>query len=157
MKPPFQMSKLTTLYRGQLTRECATTRCAGLALLCIALFTIAAFTGMDLARADTEYYRHTFFDNSITSDAYFYSSGKVSTPSSLLLKDGKLPVDTKIFFTPPNGLRLEWQSTKGGGWDAEIRVVNFRNREINFPGDTRATRFICGASRRKRLLHKTCR
>jgi len=91
---------------------------------------------MDVARADTDYYHHMFFDNSITSDAYFYSSGKVSAPSSLLLKDGKLPVDTKIFFTPPNALRLEWQSAKGGGWDAEVRVVNFRNREINFPGDT---------------------
>ena len=123
----------------QLTRECAA-RSAGRVILsialCIAFFTIAAFTGMDLARADTDYYRHTFFDNSITSDDYFYSSGKVSTPSSLLLKDGKLPVDTKTFFTPPNALRLEWQSTKGGGWDAEIRVVNFRNREINFAGDT---------------------
>src|SRR5260370_7492322 len=110
------MSKLTTLYRGQLTRECATTRCAGLALLCIALFTIAAFTGMDLARADTEYYRHTFFDNSITSDAYFYSSGKVSTPSSLLLKDGKLPVDTNIFFTPPTRSPLQSQSTTAASW-----------------------------------------
>jgi len=28
------------------------------------------------------------------------------------------------------------QSAAGGGWDAEINVVNFRNREINFPGDT---------------------
>jgi exo beta-1,2-glucooligosaccharide sophorohydrolase (non-reducing end) len=135
VKPPFQMSKLGTLCTGQLTRDCAT-RYARRALLCIALFTVAAFTGMDVVRADTDYYRHTFFDNSITSDAYFYSSGKVSAPSSLLLKDGKLPVDTRIFFTPPNALRLEWQSTKGGGWDAEIRVVNFRNREINFTGDT---------------------
>jgi len=31
---------------------------------------------------------------------------------------------------------LKWQSAAGGGWDAEINVVNFRNREINFPGDT---------------------
>jgi hypothetical protein len=45
-------------------------------------------------------------------------------------------VETKIFFTPPNALRLEWQSAVGGGWDAQIEVVKFRNREINFPGDT---------------------
>jgi hypothetical protein len=94
------------------------------------------FTGADLARADTEYYRHHFFDNSITSDAYFYSAGKASAPSSLLLINGKLPVETKKFFTPPNALRLEWQSGAGGGWDAEIEVVKFRNREIDFPGDT---------------------
>ena len=31
--------------------------------------------------------------------------------------------------------RLNWQSAQGGGWDAQIDVVKFRNREINFPGD----------------------
>jgi len=93
------------------------------------------FTGAGVASADTEYYRHQFFDNSITSDGYFYSAGKASAPSSLLLINGKLPVETKEFFTPPNALRLEWQSAAGGGWDAEIEVMKFRNREINFPGD----------------------
>jgi hypothetical protein len=96
----------------------------------------AVFIGAGVACADTEYYRHQFFDNSITSDAYFYSAGKASAPSSLLLINGKLPVESKTFFTPPNALRLEWQSAGGGGWDAEIEVVKFRNREINFPGDT---------------------
>jgi hypothetical protein len=94
------------------------------------------FLSSNVARADTDYYRRQFFDNSITSDAYFYSAGKPSAPSSLLLINGNLPVETKTFFTPPNALRLEWQSTPGGGWDAEIEVVKFRNREINFPGDT---------------------
>jgi hypothetical protein len=94
------------------------------------------FAGAGVARADTDYYRHQFFDNSITSDAYFYSTGKPSAPSSLLLINGKLPVETKNFFTPPNALRLEWQSAGDGGWDAEIEVMKFRNREINFLGDT---------------------
>src|ERR1700737_5016892 len=44
------------------------------------------------ARADTGYYHHNFFDNSITSDAYYYSSGKASAPSTLALQNGKLPV-----------------------------------------------------------------
>src|ERR1700680_2386776 len=94
------------------------------------------FVGAGVAHADTDYYRHQFFDNSITSDAYFYSAGKPSAPSSLLLIKGKLPVETKTFFTPPNALRLEWQSAGGGGWDAELEGEKFRNREINFPGDT---------------------
>jgi len=31
---------------------------------------------------------------------------------------------------------MTWQSAINGGWDAEIRVVNFRNRRIEFQGDT---------------------
>jgi hypothetical protein len=36
--------------------------------------------------ADTEYYRHTFFDNSNTPDSYFYSNGKAVDPSVLVFK-----------------------------------------------------------------------
>ena len=86
-------------------------------------------------RADTEYYRHVFFDNSLTPDSYFYSAGKATAPSLLTLLDGKLPVETHTFFTPPNALRLEWTSQPGGGWAAQIDVVKFRNREIRFQGD----------------------
>src|SRR6266404_3610846 len=111
-------------------------RFAGRVLVCAALFTAALFASLNVAHADTEYYRHTLFDNSLTQDAYFYSSGKASAPSSLELVNGKLPVETQTFYTPPNALRLKWQSAQGGGWDAEVRVVNFRNREINFLGDT---------------------
>jgi hypothetical protein len=85
---------------------------------------------------DTRYYEHSFFDNSFMPDAYFYSSGKPSAPSTLELVHGHLPVNTKIFVTPPNALQLSWQSVTAGGWDAEIRVVNFRNRRIQFQGDT---------------------
>jgi len=85
---------------------------------------------------DTQYYEHSFFDNSPMPDVYFYSSGKPSAPSTLELVHGHLPVNTKIFITPPNALQLSWQSAKNGGWDAEIRVVNFRNRRIQFQGDT---------------------
>src|SRR4029077_1978301 len=30
----------------------------------------------DCVYADTSYYQHSFFDNSLTPDAYYYSSGK---------------------------------------------------------------------------------
>ncbi len=86
-------------------------------------------------RADTEYYRHVFFDNSLTPDSYFYSAGKATVPSLLTLLDSKLPVETRTFFTPPNALRLEWTSQPGGGWVAQIGVLKFRNREIKFDGD----------------------
>jgi exo beta-1,2-glucooligosaccharide sophorohydrolase (non-reducing end) len=84
--------------------------------------------------ANTDYYRHVAFDNSLTSDYYFYSAGMANGPSFLEQKDWRLPVETKTFLTPPNALRLEWQSQPGGGWEAEVRVVNFRNRFPEFSG-----------------------
>jgi len=88
------------------------------------------------AHADTEYYKHLFFDNSSNTAAYYFSSGKVSAPSSLVLENGRLPVETSIFFTPPNALRLQWTSASDGGWETQIDVLRFRNRPILFDGDT---------------------
>jgi exo beta-1,2-glucooligosaccharide sophorohydrolase (non-reducing end) len=81
----------------------------------------------------TEYYRHVIFDNSLTSDSYFYSHGMANGASFLELKDSRLPVETKTFLTPPNALRLQWESHPGGGWEAEVRVDGYRNRfpELN--------------------------
>jgi exo beta-1,2-glucooligosaccharide sophorohydrolase (non-reducing end) len=99
------------------------------------LFAMTAFlTLCGTAAADTLYYHHVFFDNSPATSAYFYSSVKSNPPSPVESLDGKLPIDDKIFFTPPNSLRLAWTSAPGGGWDARIDVVRFRNREINFIG-----------------------
>src|ERR1700749_2564395 len=78
-----------------------------------------------IANADTLYYHHIFFDNSLERDAYFYSSGNASAPSVLNLVHGKLPVETKVFYTPPNALRLEWTSARTGGRDARIDVTGF--------------------------------
>src|SRR5580704_14670363 len=100
-----------------------------LRLLCLAV--VCPF-----AKGDTQYYKHTLFDNSLEPDAYYYSSGKASAPSTLELIHGKLPVSRNLFYTPPNALRLKWRSASGGGWEAGIAAINFRNREINFQGDT---------------------
>jgi len=86
------------------------------------------------AWGNTEYYRHVVFDNSLTPDSYFYSNGRANGSSFLALKDGRLPVETKTFLTPPNALRLEWQSQAGGGWEAEVRVEGYRNRFPEFAG-----------------------
>jgi hypothetical protein len=86
--------------------------------------------------AQAQYYKHVFFDYSLTPDAYYYSAGKAVWPSTLQLHNGKLPVDSMRFFTPPNALRMEWKSMPNGSWEAELRVINFRFREINFDGDT---------------------
>ena len=86
--------------------------------------------------ANNEYYRHTFFDNSLTSDSYFYSSAAAFAPSQLEQKNSKLPVETTTFLTPPNALRLDWQSLEGGNWQAAIHLVSFRNRFPELRGNT---------------------
>jgi len=89
-----------------------------------------------LAHAGSDYYHHTLFDNSVENDGYFDSDGKASAPSSLEVFHKRLPVSRDIFYTPPNALRLKWRSDPSGGWVAQIRLIRFRNREINFLGDT---------------------
>lgn len=81
-----------------------------------------------LAWGNTEYYRHAIFDNSLTSDGYYNSVGLANGGSTLELKGSRIPVETKIFLTPPNALRLNWQSNPGGGWEAEVHLDFFRNR-----------------------------
>ena len=88
------------------------------------------------AVAPSDYYTHNIFDNSVTPDYYYYSSGRAIFPSTLQLLSGVLPVEKKIFLTPPNALRLEWRSLTGGSWDAEVRVVSLRNLPSDFHGDT---------------------
>src|ERR1043166_6208080 len=84
--------------------------------------------------AQTAYYRHAFFDNSLQRDFYWNSSAVATAPSTLEAKNWRLPVDTNTFLSPPNALRLHWHSAPGGGWDAEIHLVNFRNRAPELAG-----------------------
>lgn len=89
-----------------------------------------------LAKAESEYYHHILFDNSLEADGYYYSDGRAASPSTLELENGKLPVSRDIFLSPPNALRLDWRSVANGGWEASVRAMNFRNREMKFEGDT---------------------
>jgi hypothetical protein len=88
------------------------------------------------AVTSSDYYNHVIFDNSITPDYYYYSSGRSIFPSTVQLLSGSLPVEKKNFFTAPNALRLQWRSVAGGSWQAEVRVVSMRNRLTDFRGDT---------------------
>ncbi len=97
----------------------------------LACATVSVLLGM-LVLAQTaetqDYYRHVIFDNSLTSDTYFNSWGMPNGSSFLELNGNRLPVETRTFLTPPNALRLQWQSQADGGWEAEIRLDGFRNR-----------------------------
>jgi hypothetical protein len=95
---------------------------------------IAAWIVPAFAYGSTEYYSHVVFDNSLNSDYYFYSRGQESKPSSLKQKNWRLPVETKTFLTPPNAIRIEWKSQPDGGWEAEVRAMNFRYRSPEMSG-----------------------
>jgi exo beta-1,2-glucooligosaccharide sophorohydrolase (non-reducing end) len=100
---------------------------AGLALLAFLAETTPA-------RADQNYSQQVFFENSLSSVNYFYSSGKASPPSTLKLVEEKLPVNSAAFISSPNSLELQWNSVPNGGWSAEIRLYEWRNRTKSFHG-----------------------
>ena len=88
-----------------------------------------------IAHADQNYSQQVFFENSLSPANYFYSAGKVSAPSKLLLIDGKLPVETTVFISGPNSLKFQWQSMPQGGWAVTLHLYQWRNRTIDFPGN----------------------
>lgn len=72
--------------------------------------------------AQSGYFNHVIFDNNQRPGYYWDSSASATAPSTLENKDYRLPVETNHFLSPPNALRLNWVSKKGGGWDAKIHV-----------------------------------
>ncbi len=100
----------------------------------LAALLLASLTGAAPLHADQNYSQQVFFENSLSPGAYFYSAGTVSRPSTLKLVDDKLPVETREFISGPNALELSWKSMPEGGWDAEIDLYKWRNRDIDFPG-----------------------
>ena len=86
------------------------------------------------AHGDQNYSQQVFFENGLSPGSYFYSTGKVSAPSTVRLVDGKVPVETEQFISGPNALSLEWDSLPGGNWTAELRLQTWRNRTLDFPG-----------------------
>ena len=76
------------------------------------------------AAAQSDYYRHVFFDNSIQRAAYFQSSAARTAPSELRSVGWRLPVESTVSRTAPNAIRIEWQSAPGGSWDAQIQFVS---------------------------------
>lgn len=79
---------------------------------------------------------HVVFANSMTSDNDFYTGATSVAPSSLEAVDGRLPVETTTFLSPPNALRMQWRSVEGGSWDAEVRAISYDNRRADFRGST---------------------
>ncbi len=81
------------------------------------------------------YDRHTAFDNSLPSGSFYDSHTEAVSPSTLDVVDGKLPVDETRFISPPNALRLKWQSATGGDWHVALEVRSGYARE-QWQGDS---------------------
>src|SRR5262249_18589750 len=101
------------------------TRALGLCMLA------GGFSVPHPAIAQPDYYRHVIFDNSLQTQQHYQSAAADTAPSELKSVGYRLPVESKLFRTPPNALRIEWQSAPGGSWDAQIHLVHFPNR---YPG-----------------------
>lgn len=84
--------------------------------------------------AASDYYRHVIFDNSITHDTYYFSRGQANGQSFVEESDNRLPVESTTFRTPPNAIRVQWQSAPEGSWTAQISVLDFRNRRPGLDG-----------------------
>ncbi len=81
------------------------------------------------------YDHHVVFDNSLPSGSLYASEANSIPPSSLDVVDGKVPVDGEHYVSPPNGLRLKWQSATGGDWFVGMKVHDNYGR-IDFEGNT---------------------
>lgn len=62
------------------------------------------------------------FDNSLSYRSFYYSDGYSISPSQLELIDNKVPTDDTHFISPPNALRLKWNSQSGGDWLMSLKV-----------------------------------
>ncbi|RRA48711.1 glucoamylase family protein [Acidipila sp. EB88] len=100
------------------------------------LLLAAAFAAAQPCWADQHYSQEVFFENSLAAHAYPYSKGTVTAPSMLALVDGKLPVENREYISGPNALALQWLSRENGGWDTQLDVYQWRNRVIDWAGDT---------------------
>ncbi len=104
------------------------------AAICCFVLAAAVLSLPAQLRAANDYYRHVIFDNSLNKDTYYYSHGEANGQSFLEQQDGRLPVESAIFRTPPNAIRIQWQSAPNGGWNAGISVLDFRNRRPGLDG-----------------------
>jgi hypothetical protein len=72
--------------------------------------------------AQSSYYEHVVFDNSLADGSFYYSSAAATIPSKLETSKDKVPIDTAHFVSPPNALRVKWTSQTGGDWSVEIHA-----------------------------------
>jgi hypothetical protein len=96
---------------------------------------IVSFLLPTASMSQPRYDHHVVFDNSLTDRSYYFSHGSVVSPSTVEIIDGKFPIDDKIFFSPPNSLRLKWKLQFGGDWRMTLKVATRYGRRFAFSGN----------------------
>jgi hypothetical protein len=92
--------------------------------------------GASPALTEVVYDDHVVFDNSPSDGGHDGSFSYLVPPSSLETMDGKFPVDSRHFVSPPNGLRLKWRSATGGDWKMTLKLRRRHARPHDFQGDS---------------------
>lgn len=110
-------------------------RAAGLRRLALT----AAFATAALAAPAAPFDRHVLFANAPTNaGGYSHTRTTVVAPSTLEVADGRLPIATDRFVSPPNALKLRWRSATGGDWNVKISQPGRDWRKFDLIGDTLA-------------------
>jgi exo beta-1,2-glucooligosaccharide sophorohydrolase (non-reducing end) len=92
-----------------------------------------------LAESSSHLYdQHVLFDNAASCDFYYHSQGTFVVPSALDINQGKLPVEKGEFVSPPNSIRLKWNSAPGGDWRVMIHAINRYGHRFAFSGSALA-------------------
>ena len=94
-------------------------RLLGLGPIAIAIAQLA------VPAAAQDYDRHVVFDNARAPGPYHFSLASKTGPSQLEYSDGRIPVETGHFHSPPNSLRFKWTSLYGGDWRVTIDVQHY--------------------------------
>jgi exo beta-1,2-glucooligosaccharide sophorohydrolase (non-reducing end) len=94
--------------------------------------------GASAALTEVVYDDHVVFDNSPSDGGHDASFSYLVPPSTLETMDGKFPVDSRHFVSPPNGLRLKWRSATGGDWKMTLKLRRRHARPHDFQGDSLA-------------------
>jgi len=100
------------------------------------LVTVFLAGAASLCLAQDDYVSHVLFANSVTADSDYNTAASAVAPSKLEISGDRIPVDTHVFLSPPNALRLAWNSAPGGSWDAEIHPPDVDTRPPHFLGTT---------------------
>jgi len=91
------------------------------------------------ASAVESFDRHVLFANApAATGGYSNTRTKVVAPSTLELVNGRLPIATDRFVSPPNALKLHWKSVTGGDWSVKINQPGRDWRKFQLIGDTLA-------------------
>lgn len=103
------------------------------------------FSGLIVTAQEAPYVR-SVFANSRMSGSYFLSEGAFQNGSSVLLINGKLPVNDISFHTPGNALELSFQNQPHGYWQAKVLLNETRGQD-HFKEATHLSFFIYSQSR----------